>query len=107
MARTVTISIPHELGKAEARRRIEKGFGSIEQQLGGGGLKLKFTERWECDRLHFTGGTFGQNVSGHADVGETSVVVEVVLPALLASLAETIKGKLAKQGARLLENKKS
>lgn len=104
MARPVTVSIPHELGKAEARRRIDHGFGNIEDQLGGA-LKMRFDNRWEGDRMHFSGGSFGQKVHGHVDVKEDQAVVEVVLPALLAALADTVKGKLSSQGARLLEKK--
>ena len=105
MSKAITAKIPHELGKAEARRRVELGFGSIEQQLGGGALKMWFKERWEGDRLYFSGGTFGQSVRGHADVTETAVRVEVVLPTLMAALAETIKDKLLKKGTLLLEHK--
>lgn len=105
MARAVTVRVPHELGKAEARRRIAEGFGSIEDQLAGSAVRMRFTERWEGDRMHFSGGTFGQKVSGHVDVGEHEVLVEVVLPTLLAALAETVKGKLERQGTRLLEKK--
>jgi hypothetical protein len=105
MSKPLTVSIPHELGKAEARRRIESGFGSIEEQLSSGAIKMTFTERWENDRLHFTGRTLGQTVKGHLDVMEDSVRVEVVLPRLLAALGETLKGRLQKQGTRLLEKK--
>ena len=105
MPRTVTVRIPHELGKAEARRRVERGFGSIEQQLGGTALKMSFQERWENDRMYFTGGSFGHTVRGHADVLEDAVVVEVVLPTLLAALAETVKSRITRQGRLLLEQK--
>lgn len=104
MARPVTVTIPHELGRDEARRRIENGFGSIEDQLGSA-VKMRFQERWEGDRMHFNGGSFGQKVSGHVDVMEKEVRVEVVLPTLLAALAEKIKGRLSQQGTRLLEKK--
>lgn len=105
MSNPITISIPHELGKAEARRRIEQGFGSIEQQLGAAALKMTFTERWEGDRLHFTGRTMGQTVSGQVDVSEDSVLVKVTLPRLLAALADKVRGRLAAQGTKLLEKK--
>ena len=36
MARPVSVTIPHNLGKAEARKRIETGFGQIRQNLLGG-----------------------------------------------------------------------
>lgn len=105
MSRPITVSIPHDLGRAEARRRIEAGFGSLEEQLSAGGLRMTFTERWEGDRLHFTGRTMGQTVSGQVDVMEDAVQVEVILPRLLAALAEKVRGRLAAQGTRLLENK--
>lgn len=105
MSRPITVSIPHELGREEARRRIEAGFGSLGEQLGTGGLRMTFTERWEGDRLHFTGRTLGQTVSGRVDVMEDAVQVEVILPRLLAALAEKVRGRLAAQGTRLLEKK--
>ena len=49
MSRPVTVNIPHKLGKAEARRRIEEGFGNMRAQMTGGvtGLMLSFYERWK------------------------------------------------------------
>lgn len=101
MAKPISVTIPHELGRTEARRRIEQGFGSLEEQLAGS-VKMTFTERWEGDRLHFTGRTLGQTVTGHLDVLEDAVQVELVLPRLLAALAEKIRARLTSQGARLL-----
>jgi hypothetical protein len=34
--RPVTVSIPHSLGKDEARKRIEQGFTQMRQQMLGG-----------------------------------------------------------------------
>ncbi len=107
MSRPVTVNIPHKLGKAEARRRIEEGFGNMRAQMTGGGtgLMLSFDERWEDNRLYFEGGTFGQTIQGHLDVFEESVIVEVVLPNILATIADTITGRVRKEGQLLLEKK--
>jgi hypothetical protein len=35
MSRPVTVNIPHKLGNAEARRRIEKGFGNMRALITG------------------------------------------------------------------------
>jgi hypothetical protein len=69
MARPVTVTIPPYLGKDEARRRIEEGFGQLRQQMSGGftGM-LKFQQQWEGDRLQFEGGGLGQKFSGRLDV---------------------------------------
>ncbi len=107
MSRPVSATIPHSLGRAEARNRIEKGFGSMRSQLTGGfgSVALSFNERWEGDRLYFEGSGLGQQVTGRLDVLDDSVVIEVQLPDLLAALAETIMGKVKKQGQLLLEKK--
>lgn len=106
MPKPVTVTVPHQLGKAEARRRIAEGFGSIEDELKSGALKMSFKERWEGDRLHFSGGTFGQSVSGHVDVMDDAVEVEIMLPRLMAALAEGLKGKIARRGQLLLEDRR-
>ena len=54
MPKPVTVTIPHELGKAEAKRRLAESFGSIRQQLAGGSIALaKVDETWEGDRMRF------------------------------------------------------
>jgi putative polyhydroxyalkanoate system protein len=106
LARPVSVNIPHSLGKDEARRRIEEGFGRMRQQMMGGmGAMLAFQERWEGDRLHFEGGGLGQKVSGRLDVFPDSVRVELDLPEILAALADTIAGRVRTEGQKLLEKK--
>ena len=84
MARPITINIPHSLGKEEARRRIDQGFATIEQQMTGGLMKMvSFQHRWEADRLYFQGGTLGQVISGRLDVLADSVQMQIDLPDLL------------------------
>jgi Putative polyhydroxyalkanoic acid system protein (PHA_gran_rgn) len=107
MSRPFTVYIPHSLGKTEARRRIEEGFGTIRAQMTGGliGSMLSFDERWEGDRLYFKGGTFGQAIHGHLDVFEESVVMEVALPNILATIANGVMRRVKKEGQLLLEKK--
>jgi hypothetical protein len=104
MARTITLSIPHDLGAAEARRRIESGFGAIQQQLAGGlaGL-VAFETRWEGDRLHFEGGSLGQQIVGHLDVFVDAVRMQIELPPLLAVITDRLAGRLKKETQKLLE----
>ena len=106
MSRPVTVSIPHKLGRDEARRRLEEGFGRLQRQMteGMGGM-LACRERWEGDRLHFEAGVLGQKMTGRLDVSEDSVRIEVDLSAILATLAERIAGKLKDEGQKLLEQR--
>jgi hypothetical protein len=104
MGRPISITIPHALGRAEARRRIEEGFGRLQQQLGAGALG--HVERsWQDDRLAFTARALGQPITGRLDVEEEAVRMEVDLPGFLGAIAERIKGRLRKEGQLLLEKK--
>lgn len=106
MARPVSATIPHQLGREEARRRIAEGFGQVERQLAGGMLAaVSFKEQWEGDRLVFEGGAFGQKVTGRVDVLADCVKVEVDLPEILAAIAERVVGKIKGETQKLLEKK--
>ena len=103
MSKPLVIDVPHELGRAEAKRRLETGFGRIREQIAG--KALAFQERWEGERLHFDAGALGQKVTGRVDIFEKSVRIELDLPWILASIAETLKGRIRKEGTLLLEKK--
>jgi hypothetical protein len=106
MGRPIEVSIPHALGKDEAQRRIQNGFGSLRSHMTGGiGGLLSFQERWEGDRLTFEGGALGQKIRGHVDVLADSVRIQLDLPEMLAAIADRISGTLKKEGQKLLEKK--
>lgn len=102
-ATPITITIPHKLGAAEARQRIDEGFEKLQRQFGGNLAEVE--KRWKGDRLSFRAKAVGQVVSGWLDVGESQVKMEVFLPGLLGMLAGKIRGGLEKQGQLLLEKK--
>jgi putative polyhydroxyalkanoate system protein len=102
MSKAVTVTIPHELGRAEARRRIEAGFGDLSRHLGGLGAVSK---SWDGDKLSFSFAAMGQAISGYVDVADRAIRLEVLLPSLLAMMAGKIKGRLQKEGQLLLEKK--
>lgn len=102
MAKPITVSIPHELGRAEARKRIEDGLGRIGQQFGEG---VKLTKAWEGDTLRFSARVVGQAVAGRLDVLEDAVKMEVDLPPFFAMIADKVKGRLKKEGQLMLEKK--
>jgi putative polyhydroxyalkanoate system protein len=102
MSRAVTVTIPHELGRAEARKRIEAGFDDLSRHLGGlGGV----SKTWDGDRLNFAFAAMGQAISGSVDVADRGIRLEVLLPNLLAMMAGKLKGRLQKEGQLLLEKK--
>jgi len=103
MATPITISIPHQLGRAEARRRIEAGFARIIQQLPGTGGGS--SERWDGDRLTFSVAAMGQSVGGVVNVLDAAVTIEIELPGVLGMIASGLKGRLQKVGQLLLTRK--
>jgi len=102
MSKPVTVTIAHDLGKAEARRRVESGFGDLSRHLGGLG---SVSQHWEGDRLAFAFQAMGQAISGGVQVEDRAVKLEVLLPGLLAMMAGKIKGRLQHEGQLLLEKK--
>lgn len=104
MSKTISVSIPHDLGRAEAKRRIDEGFGQLARQFAGDG-KLSFTQAWSGDRLTFAARILGQPIDGRLDVLDKAVRMEVDLPDVLAMIAGVIKGRLQRQGQLLLEKK--
>ena len=106
MAKPVIVRLPHELGRAGARTRIAEGFESVRNALAGGGIALiALDEHWEGDRFHFQARALGRTIKGHLDVREEDVLVEILLPNLLATLAGRISKRVRHEGVLLLEKK--
>jgi len=103
MSKPVVVTIPHELGRAEARRRIDEGAGQLTSQIGAVG-ELK--QNWQGDVLHFSLQAIGQTISGTIAVMEREVRLEVRLPGIFAMIANKVKGRLREQGQILLEGPK-
>jgi hypothetical protein len=100
MATPLTVSIPHQLGRAEARRRIEAGFAKIVHVLPGSGGSC--SERWDGDRLTFRVAAMGQTVDGVVEVGDAAVTIAIELPGVLGIIANSLKDRLQKVGQLLL-----
>lgn len=103
MTKPITVEIPHQLGVAEAKRRLETGFGDFSRHIGGVAGALNRT--WEGDRLSFSLQAIGQQVTGFIDVRDTELRIEVLLPGVLGMIAGKIRGRLKKEGQILLEKK--
>lgn len=104
MSKPVVVSIPHSLGKAEARRRVKAGFASAPGKFGH--LLTIEHQSWADDYVEFQVRALGQIASGTIDVGEETVCLKVELPWLLARLAEGVRRVIGKEGTLLLERKR-
>lgn len=98
---SITVSIPHQLSRTEARRRIETGFAKIIHVLPGSAGTC--SERWDGDRLTFGVAAMGQTISGVVSVLDHAVTMEIELPGVLGMIASGLKGRLQKAGQLLLK----
>ncbi len=103
MAKPVTVTVSHELGREAALDRIRNGFDRFGDGLGFG---VKLDQDWQGDTLHFGAKAMGQSIKGQVEVFDEHVSITLLLPALLAGLAEMIGGRVKEQGTLMLEKKK-
>ena len=99
-AKTLDISIPHSLGREEARRRMHEGLEKARQSYAGQLGQVE--QRWNGDRLDFAVSSLGQRVSGWVEVRDKDVQIHLLLPWLLARLAERLRPRIEGEARRVL-----
>ena len=99
MSAPLVVSIPHRLGREEATRRLKAGLARAASSIPV--LKVD-EERWEDYRMIFRVRALGQAASGHLDVADDHVRLEVTLPWLLQRFAEVAQVAIRKRGNLLL-----
>ena len=103
MSETVTVLVPHRLGKAEAIRRLKDGFARSQGQLGP--MIAMEQEAWEGDTLRVRMRALGQTAAARIEVLEDALRVDVSLPWLLAKAAQRLLPIVRNEVALLLEKK--
>ena len=103
MSKPLVVSIPHQLGRAEAERRIKSGLATVRAHYST--LFHIQEETWTGDRLLFNISTLGQSASGLIDFADDHVRLEVTLPWLLAMIAEKLTPAIRKEATLMLEKK--
>ena len=104
MTTPITVTIPHQLGRVEARRRIDTGFAKVLHQLPGSSAG-HCSERWDGDRLVFGVAVMGQTIAGAVDVLDAEVTIRIELPGVLGLIAGGVRDRLQKAGRLLLTKK--
>jgi hypothetical protein len=102
MSEPLVVDLPHRLGAEEARRRIARGVGRIEDHLPRG---AEAEHAWVGDRLNLRVTAMAQQVSGSIEVREDSLRVELMLPPALSFLSRAIEAALRRKGTQMLEDK--
>jgi hypothetical protein len=96
----VVVTISHELGRDEARRRLDDGLNQIRRLVAPFTSSLEY--RWVGYRLEFAAAAMRQSISGHVDIEDRLLRIELGLPALLQLFARTISRLIRAEGSRLL-----
>lgn len=99
MSAPLIVSIPHQLGREEATRRLKTGLTRAASSIPV--LKVD-EERWEDNRMIFRFRALGQAASGHLDVADDHVRLEVTLPWLLQRFAQAAQVAIRNRGNLLL-----
>jgi Putative polyhydroxyalkanoic acid system protein (PHA_gran_rgn) len=102
MSQPLVVDVPHSLGTAEARRRVEANLGGLSGKLPAG---AQVRPSWEGDRLRLDITMLGQQVEAHLDIMDSIVRITVLLPAALAFFRQMLEAGLRRSGQVLLEDR--
>jgi hypothetical protein len=103
MSKPLVVSISHSLWREEAVRRLKSGLRSVPGTFYH--VLIVEEETWTGDQLQFRVKALGQGASGTIDVADDHVRLTVMLPWLLAQLAERLQPVIRHEGLLMLEKK--
>ncbi len=100
------IEQPHQLGKAEARKRVEALVEELlREKLPAGVVLSELVKEWNADTMQFSftakKGFFGAKITGSLAVTDNQLNLEIELPSILKSfvpedkIRDAIQQKLA------------
>jgi putative polyhydroxyalkanoate system protein len=96
----LTVSIPHQLSREEAKRRVEELVANLQRQYGG--MAGRVEQSWTGDTMNFAVSAMGMSVTGEILVADDVVRLDVALPFALAMLAGNVKQQIEEEGRKLL-----
>ena len=102
MSAPLVVSIPHQLGRDEATRRLKGGLSRAAASVP---VLQVDEERWDENRMFFRVRALGQAASGQIDVADDHVRLEVMLPWLLQRFATAAQAAIRSHGRLLLDKK--
>ncbi len=103
MPKRLTISVPHDLGAAEVRRRIDLHMDWAVRRLEEEKIQVA-AEAWSGNRRTFSGSGYGQTASVALAVADDALHVEAHLPWMLGLLTPAIEAAGRHYAGRLLSD---
>lgn len=104
MSQTIVVNVPHQLGKVEAKRRIQEGFAAVK--FSDLPAMLSLEKHWEGDLFHIEASGLGQKISAMLEILDDSIKINIEIPSLLGALAEIIKSAVTKETVKALGHSK-
>lgn len=101
MSQPLVVSIPHRLGRQEAKRRLDSGISRLRPELAGLISTLDYS--WDQDRLNFSTTAMWQTITGAIEVLDDAVRIEIQLPWMMRLLADTVAKQVRGRGIAMLE----
>lgn len=101
MSQPLVVSIPHRLGRQEAKRRLDSGISRLRPELAGLISSLDYS--WDQDRLNFRAIAMWQTITGAIEVLDDAVRIEIQLPWMMRLLADTVVKQVRGRGIAMLE----
>lgn len=101
LARPIVVTVSHNLGAAEAQRRISRGLETGKSELSN--LFSAFEADWKANHADLRLVALNQRITAGLDVFDDMVRVEVSLPWYLAPLQDKIAGALKHQSEKALQ----
>jgi len=102
MSAPISVDVPHQLGAAEAKRRIGANIGSLTSHLPAG---AQVRSAWDGDKMKLDVGVLGQQIPAELDVRESVIRVSVLLPPALSFFGKAIEAGLRRSAPDLLEDR--
>jgi hypothetical protein len=95
------VAIPHNLDRAEVRRRLRERSGEIADFVPVPMATVRTD--WPSDNvMNLNVAAMGQSIDGQIEVDDDQVVFEIDLPPALGFIAPLIEGAIRDKGRKLL-----
>jgi hypothetical protein len=95
----ITLDLPHNLGKAAVRARLEEEMAKVVQGIPG---VAQVAHQWNGDTLNLTLAALGQRAVCRITVFEDKVHTEIELPQIFALFGNKIREVFGREMPKLL-----
>lgn len=102
MAKSITLSVPHELSPPEVKRRLVEALADARAKHQA--LFKDVHETWASEnQLDFNARAMGQTITGSVRIEPQQVHMMVDLPTLLAMFVPNLKPQIEAEARKLLQ----